>query len=109
MCLHAVTPNGASLTCQNLREIVLVGCRPIAELTIAVVTRGPHSPIGFQHHAVLIACRDRLGACVHGRWRNPIDGDHAMAIIALARGMCVCVCVCVCFGRGGDGHVDGCM
>ena len=91
MCVGVAYPNEASLTGQHLRELVLVACCPIADLTILVLTRGPHSAIGLQHHAVLKACRDRLGACVHDRCRNPVDGDHKMAIIWMARRGIVCV------------------
>ena len=93
-----------------------------------VGTRGPHSAIGLQHHAVVLACRDRLGACVHDRWRNPVYGDHGMSdqsdgtqrvvcayVCACEPVWCVCLCVyaaCVyvCWGeREEGGHVDGCM
>ena len=93
--------HGATLTgWHHLHETVPLGCRPIPELTIAVMTRAPHTAILLQHHAVVTACRDRLGTCMHDRWTNPVDGDGGMAIMGLGGEACVyLLCVFVC-GRG---------
>ena len=76
-CVHessARTAAPPSLTCKHLYKADLPVSRPIAEPTILIPTRGPHSAVALQYHAVGQACRDRLGACAHDRWRNRVGG-----------------------------------
>ena len=58
------SPHDISLTWRHLHESVPVEICPITELTIVADTRGQHSPVCLQHHAVSTACGNRLGACV---------------------------------------------
>ena len=85
-----------SLTFEHIHETFPFAMRPIAKLAIFVVTRGPHSAVALQHHAVVIACCDRLGACAHDRWRNRVGEGHGTGgEQGEQREACVCVRVCV--------------
>ena len=60
----------------HVNEAILVGFRAIPELTIDVITRGPHAAIVLQHHAVVTACGYGLDvACSHG-WDDIVNNDN---------------------------------
>ena len=44
----------------NFDKTAAVGIRAISELSVIVVTRGPHSTILFQHHTVVITSSHKL-------------------------------------------------
>ena len=59
----------------EFHENVPVGVRPIPELTIFVVTSGPHAAVCLQHHAVGTtgSQRYRVSVCKNNRLGNAVD------------------------------------